>query len=275
MNPRAIMQAAKILRNVGPKKMGKVAVDKAIASTLVPMTYDKAPRLLLWTLANKPQAAKWAIANNRAVWEHPKHGMDILMKLDDMIVSGRSAKEVSKYGNQMKRMARMNTQIGNVRGDNMLDRVDVIHDVAKTRDPIYRGLFGLTSVHQKGKNPLYLGLEKAVKSKGATPVQFNPANQRGRDLLAEAQFLAKAKKNEVYNHTVMGHFGADKRNFWDVWDFAQNNPQKMRQLQKDILENAFSDPLRSAKDIKEMTTRYLREVLNSRINPLRIEGPVI
>lgn len=275
MNPRALIQAAKVLKHVGPKKMGNVGINKAIASTVLPITYDMSPKLLAWTWMYKPNVARWAIANNRSVWEHPQHGMDILLKFDKIVTKGRSAKQISQYGDQMRRLSFANTQMKKINPLSPLDRVDVIHDMAKNRDPIFRGLFGLSSASQKGANPLYLGLGKAIKSKGASSVRFNPANVRGKDLIAEARLLARTGNEGNISHNVMGRFSADKKHFWDIWDFAQNNPQKLRQLQGEAFTNIIRDPSKSYKATKSILIRYAREALNSRVNPIKIEGPII
>ena len=193
-----------------------------------------------------------------------------------MDLAGKSSKVTkAHFKNQINRMGKMNSQMGSIGPDNRLDRVDIWHDVMKTRDPVWRGLFGLASGNQAKTNPVYLGLEKAIRNKGATPIQFNPDNIRGRDLLTEAQLYAKAGKQNTYSHTVMGHFGVKNKKFYDVWDFAQNNPGKTKELQNEIMTNLVRDPGKSWDSTKQLTTRHLRGALDSRINPITIEGRVI
>jgi len=277
MNPKLLLQAAKVLRNVGPKKMSGVALNKVLASTLLPASYETAPGVLAWTWARYPNVARWAIANKRAVWEHPKHGMDILLKLDKKILklSNGNIDWINRYYNQMGRLAKFNTQMGPVSGKSRLDRADVFHDVMKNRDPIWRGLFGLASGNQAKTNPLYLGLNEAIKTKGITPVNFNPNNVRGKDLIAEAQFIARLGKQDKLSHNVMAKFRVKDKKFSDVWDFAENNPGKTREMQNEFLTNLIRNPEASFRSGKELGIRYARQALNARINPITIEGPVI
>ena len=260
MNPKAIIQAAKILQNVGPKTMYGVARNKAIASTLIPMTYDIAPKLLLWTVQHRPKVAAWAINNNRAVWEHPKYGMDILKKFDEMIIK-------SGFPNRLAQAKRMKK----------LDRIDLLHDAAKVRNPIFRGVLGLKphGQHSFGKNPLYTGLDTAIKNKGKTSVQINPLNPRGAEFISEARLKNRLRIHggQSQQHTLFGFFGGDKKRFWDTWDFKENNPQMNEALRGLLGKALYYGDRKTGVDVsKEMLTRFLRRRLDAASKPITITG---
>ena len=257
LSPAAISKAAQVLKQLGPKAVGTHNVKKILGSTLIPMTYDIAPKMLAWTWVRHPKVAQWAIANGRAVWEHPKKGMDILAKFDKAMLDS---------GVRFKMHSMPKAQ-----------RVDYLHDAAKARDPIFKGILGQKSVNQMGfgKQPLYTGLEKAIETKGKTGVSFNTANARGLKLHQEAQSLLRGqlRGQRPKNHTVLGYLGGNKNQYIDTWNFTQNAPKYAEGLKK-ILKTAtyYGDTETVQRVLKELGTRALRDRLDSIIDPITIIG---